>query len=81
MISKEEAFKEFKAYEKQRENFFAFLDENIPQKEASLAYDFEQCKTLDSQRVYELFFKLDYQARKVRGVAISLINEQEEGKD
>lgn len=80
MITKEAAFIEFKEYEKIRNEFFSFLDENIPFKEGSSSYDFEKCKTLDAEDVYKLFFKLDYQARKVRGVAIDLVNEKEEKK-
>jgi len=77
MTPKEDAFKEFKGYEKLRNEFFEYLDSKIPLIEGTLNYDFEKCPTLDAKEVYERFFKLDYQARKVRGVGIALLEERD----
>ena len=75
-MKKEEAYKEFKAYEKQRNEFFSYLDSKIPFLDGTNSYDFKKSKALDPEEIYELFFKLDYQARKVRCVGIDLINEK-----
>lgn len=76
MMTKEDAYKEFKEYENAREEFFSFLDTNIPLKEGTNSFDFDKCESLNAKEVYELFFKLDYQARKVRGVAVELVKEK-----
>ena len=75
-MTREEAFKEFKSYEAIRNEFFSYMDSKIPFLEGSNSYDFEKAKALDPEEIYELFFKLDYQARKVRCVGIDLINEK-----
>ncbi|MCV6606733.1 MAG: hypothetical protein OIF32_00850 [Campylobacterales bacterium] len=74
-MTREDAFKEFKGYEGIRNEFFAYLDSKIPFKEGTNSYDFEKAEKLNPEEIYELFFKLDYQARKVRGVGIELLNE------
>lgn len=54
-----------------RESFLAYLDEAIPKDKQGIAFDFSQHPTLDAKSVYEHFYKLDYQARKVRGFVVS----------
>jgi len=50
-----------------RKEFLDFLDKNIP-KNKNGGYDFSTNPTLDAKEVYEKFFKLDYQARKLRAL-------------
>lgn len=54
-----------------REAFLAYLDASIPKDEQGIAFDFSRHPTLDAQKVYEYFYKLDYQARKLRGFLIN----------
>ena len=49
-----------------RDEIFDFLDKNIPQVDGN--FDFSKNPTLDAKEVYERFFKLDYQARKLRAL-------------
>ncbi len=49
-----------------RDEIFEYLDKNIPTKDGN--FDFSQNPTLDAKEVYERFFKLDYQARKLRAL-------------
>lgn len=53
-----------------RESFLAYLDEMIPKDNQGIAFDFSQHPTLDAKKVYEHFYKLDYQARKIRGFLV-----------
>lgn len=53
-----------------RESFLAYLDEAIPKDNQGIAFDFSHHPTLDAKRVYEYFYKLDYQARKIRGFLV-----------
>ncbi len=50
-----------------RDEFFKFLDINIPHNEDG-SFDFSSNPKLDAREVYERFFKLDYQARKLRAL-------------
>ena len=50
-----------------RDEIFEFLDKNIPQN-GDGSFDFSKNPTLDAKEVYERFFKLDYQARKLRAL-------------
>jgi hypothetical protein len=52
---------------KAREEFYDYLDANIKKDENNMSYDFSDNPTLDAKSVYELFYKLNYQARKLRG--------------
>ncbi len=54
-----------------REAFLAYLDASIPKDNQGIAFDFSQHPTLDAKSVYEHFYKLDYQARKIRGFMVS----------
>lgn len=53
-----------------REAFMAYLDATVPKDAQGIAFDFSNHPTLDAQVVYEYFYKLDYQARKIRGFVI-----------
>jgi hypothetical protein len=52
-----------------RNAFYDFLDSSLPKTENG-NFDFSQHPTLDAERVYEHFFKLDYQARKLRAFMV-----------
>ncbi|WP_201353750.1 hypothetical protein [Hydrogenimonas urashimensis] len=65
--------KELRAYEDRRDEFYRYLDENIPHDGSTGLYDFRTRPMLDAEKVYELFHKLDYQARKIRGIVINEI--------
>ena len=52
-----------------RNAFYAYLDDNIP-KDGGGNYDFTSAPALDAKSVYEHFFKLDYQARKLRAYLV-----------
>ena len=70
MFTKEEVEKEANKLIEIRNEFYQFLDENIPKKDFNI-YDFSSNPKLDAKKVYELFYKLDYQARKLRGILIN----------
>ena len=53
-----------------RDAFMAYLDATIPKDTKGIAFDFSNHPTLDAKMVYEYFYKLDYQARKIRGFVI-----------
>jgi len=67
MMEKETAMVEFKKFNEIRDDFFDMFDKNIPKKDNNIEFDFTTSVTLNAKEVYELFFKLDYQARKIRG--------------
>ena len=73
MFDKEYVKKETDKLIKIRKEFYKFLDENIPEDKFGI-YDFSENTLLDAKKVYELFYKLDYQARKLRGILINLFN-------
>jgi hypothetical protein len=75
-MQKDAVMKELRAYEERRNEFYRFLDENIPHDADTGLYDFRTKVTLDAEKVYELFHKLDYQARKIRGIVINEIIEK-----
>lgn len=52
-----------------RNAFYAYLDETLP-KDSLGNYDFSGHPTLDAEEVYSHFFKLDYQARKLRAFMV-----------
>ncbi len=53
-----------------REAFLAYIDANVPKDKSGIAFDFSNSPTLDAKSVYEHFYKLDYQARKIRGFVV-----------
>jgi hypothetical protein len=53
-----------------RTDFLDYLDENIPKKDNNIEYDFKNNPKLDAQKIHEHFFKLDYQARKIRSFLV-----------
>ncbi len=59
--------KEMRKLEEIRSEFYALLDVSIP-KDAKGHFDFSQNSSIDAEDVYKNFFKLDYQARKIRGL-------------
>ncbi len=69
MTPVEDVRKEMKKYEECRNAFYTLFDNEIPKKENGM-FDFEKAPKLDAKEVYDLFFKLDYQARKLRGLLI-----------
>lgn len=54
-----------------RTEFLEYLDVNIPKKENNIEFDFQNSPTLDAKMIHEHFFKLDYQARKLRGFLVA----------
>ena len=75
-MDKEAIRKELRAYEERRDEFYRFLDEHIPHDASTGLYDFKNRVMLDAEKVYELFHKLDYQARKVRGIVVNELLEK-----
>ena len=53
-----------------RDAFMAYIDEHVPKDNKGIAFDFSNHPTLDAKTVYEHFYKLDYEARKIRGFVI-----------
>ncbi len=51
-----------------RTEFYKYLDDNIPKTNGN--FDFSKHPTLDAFSVYKNFYKLDYQARKLRGLLV-----------
>jgi len=74
MLDKEEVKKELEKLIDIRSDFLAFFDENLKKKSNGLEFDFDALPTVDAQKVYEHFFKLDYQARKLRGFLVKELN-------
>jgi hypothetical protein len=66
-MKEESVTKEIENLTKIREEFYDFLDANIAKDRSNMSYDFSDNPTLDAKSVYELFYKLNYQARKLRG--------------
>ncbi len=77
-MEREEIMKELRAYEDRRDEFYRFLDENIPHDATTGLYDFRNKVMLDAEKVYELFHKLDYQARKIRGIVVNEIIQKQQ---
>ncbi len=59
--------KEMRAYQAIRDEFYDYLDQNIPKNRFDI-FEFKDAPTLDAKEIYERFHKLDYQARKLRGL-------------
>ena len=76
-MEKEAIREELKAYEARRDEFYRFLDEHLPHDASTGLYDFRAKTLLDGEKIYELFHKLDYQARKIRGIVINEILEKQ----
>jgi len=70
MANKEEIKKELDKLIDIRTDFLAYFDSNLAKKNNGMEFDFEATPTLDAKKVYEHFFKLDYQARKLRGFLV-----------
>ncbi len=70
-FSKEEkktAIQELDKLIKIRTEFYDYFDNHIPKKKNQ--FDFSQNPTLDAKEIYQQFYKLDYQARKLRGLLV-----------
>ncbi len=67
MTTIDDVKKEMRKLEVIRSEFYALLDVSIP-KDKNGQFDFSQNSTIDAEDVYKNFFKLDYQARKIRGL-------------
>lgn len=70
MYEKEMIEKELDRLIHVRSDFLEYLDNNIPKKENNIEFDFDNNPTLSAKDIYEHFFKLDYQARKLRGFLV-----------
>ncbi len=71
-MDKEKAMQEFKKYEQMRMQMYEWLEEFIP-KDQNGKLDFSKAKTIPANEVFDRWFKLDYQARKIRGIAIKCL--------
>ena len=71
-MDKEKAMSEFKAYERMRLEMYDFLEKYIP-KDESGRLDFSQAKCIPASEVFDRWFALDYQARKIRGIAVNCL--------
>ena len=71
MLDKDMIIKELSELIKIRTEFLDCLDKNIPKKSNNIEFDFKNNPTLDAKMIHEHFFKLDYQARKLRGFLVS----------
>ncbi len=67
MTSVDDVKKEMRKLEVIRSDFYALLDVGIP-KDDKGHFDFSNSPAIDAEDVYKNFFKLDYQARKIRGL-------------
>lgn len=66
--------KELKIFFEIREELFGFFDKHIPKKSDNITFDFSDDVKIDAKELYELFYKYDYQARKVFGNTINYFN-------
>ncbi|PID48028.1 MAG: hypothetical protein CR967_01840 [Proteobacteria bacterium] len=71
MLDKKEVKKELDKLIQIREEIYAYLDANLEKDEKTGIYDFSSNPSLDAKGVYGHFFKLDYQARKLRGFLVA----------
>ncbi len=71
-MDKEAAKKEFKKYEQMRQEMYEFLEEFIPKSDSG-TLEFDKAKDINAKEVFDRWFKLDYQARKIRGIAINCL--------
>ncbi len=67
MTSIDDVRVEMKKLQVIRDDFYDFLDSNLAKDEHG-GFDFSSNPKVDAQEVYKNFFKLDYQARKIRGL-------------
>lgn len=69
-ISKQNLQEQIDKYLQIREDFFTYLDSQIPKLKNTDIFDFKNAPKLDAKDVYEHFYKIDYQARKLRGLLV-----------
>ena len=71
-MDKEQAMQEFKKYEQMRGEMYEFLERYIPKKEDG-SLDFERAGQVSAKEIFDRWFRLDYQARRIRGIAINCL--------
>ncbi len=71
-MDKNEIEKELDKLIKIRTDFYNYLDTNIPKKGEQ--FDFSGDPKLSAKDIYAHFYKLDYQARKLRGFLVKAYN-------
>ncbi len=71
-MDKNDIEKELDKLMKIRTDFYNYLDTNIPKNEEQ--FDFSNEPKLLAKDVYAHFYKLDYQARKLRGFLVKAYN-------
>ena len=69
-MQKEEILKQIVELHKIRGEFYTYLDESIPKEPNGVSFDFAQSSKLDAKTIYENFYRLDYQARKLAGILV-----------
>jgi hypothetical protein len=68
-LNVEEIKEDMQKFWQAREDFYKYLDESIP-KDSMGVFEFGNDVTLSAKEVYKHFFKIDYQARKLRGYLV-----------
>ncbi|MRI58761.1 MAG: hypothetical protein C6H99_04545 [Epsilonproteobacteria bacterium] len=71
-MDRDAAMKEFKKYEQMRQEMYEFLERYIPRDEKGVL-QFDKAQKIDAKEIFDRWFKLDYQARKIRGIAINCL--------
>lgn len=66
--------KEMREFSNIRDELYAFFDKTLPKDSSGILFDFSSNPTLDAKELYELFYKYDYQTRKVFGATHNLFN-------
>ncbi len=72
LLEKELIQKELDKLIEIRTDFYNYLDNNIPKKDNR--FDFSSKPKLDAKNIYNYFYKLDYQARKLRSYLVKIYN-------
>ncbi|MFV0481767.1 MAG: hypothetical protein ACK5LP_07255 [Campylobacteraceae bacterium] len=57
-----------------REEIFKIFGDHIPTNGSEFMFDFSSKPKIDAEVMYKLFYKYDYQARKVFGNTFNLMN-------
>ena len=70
MEKKEIVQKELEKLMEIRGDFLDFFVTNFTNNSDKISFDFVKNPSLYSKKCYEFFFKLDYQARKLRGLLV-----------
>ncbi len=70
LLEKELIQKELDKLIEIRTDFYNYLDNNIPKKNNQ--FDFSSKPKMDAKNIYDYFYKLDYQARKLRSYLVKI---------